>query len=92
MFLRTDLTIESSLKTCEEVWLGKVFEILPHTRGMSRVPSAALDAASDMTGGSDTMAHALLQTHEGASKYLCHLSNVIIFNLLSTQDQAFVKV
>ena len=36
-----DLAIEMSLKTYEEVWLGKIFEMRPHTRARTVV--------SDMT-------------------------------------------
>nr|XP_018669149.1 uncharacterized protein LOC104266158 [Ciona intestinalis] len=60
-----DLTIESSLKTCEEVWLSKVFEIRPHTRGQSKAVGPDLEAGSEVTG-SEMMPHALLQTHEGS--------------------------
>nr|XP_039248070.1 LOW QUALITY PROTEIN: dynein beta chain, ciliary-like [Styela clava] len=60
-----DLTIESSLKTCEEVWLGKVFEVHPHSRGLSRAQSAEIEAGSEITG-SEMMPHAVLQTYEGS--------------------------
>ena len=60
-----DLTIESSLKTCEEVWLSKVFELKPHTRGQSKAVGPDFEAGSEITG-SEMMPQALLQTYEGS--------------------------
>lgn len=75
-----DLTIENSLKTCEEVWLGKVFEVQPHTRGLSRAQSAELEAGSELTG-SEMMPHAVLQPFEGSRFVLDILVLSMIINL-----------
>ena len=42
-----DLAIEMSLKTYEEVWLSKIFELRPHTR--NKTPSAELAAAENQS-------------------------------------------
>lgn len=65
-YLLLDLTIESSLKTCEEVWLGKVFDLQPHTGGVQRSPSTEMEAGSEIAG-SDMLPHAVLQqTYDGS--------------------------
>jgi len=61
-----DLTIESSLKTCEEVWLSKVFELRPHTRSQSKNLGPDFDGGGSEMTGSEMMPHALLQAHEGS--------------------------
>jgi len=43
-----DVAIESSLKTYEEVWLSKIFEIKPHT-GYKRPSSSTAAAAQEVS-------------------------------------------
>ena len=42
-----DVAIESSLKTYEEVWLSKIFELRAHTR--MKGPSSATAATQDVS-------------------------------------------
>ena len=59
------------MKTCEEVWLGKVFDLQPHTGGLSRAQSTEIEAGSEIIG-SDMMPHAVLQqTYEGSRFVIC---------------------
>ena len=55
------------MKTCEEVWLSKVFEIKPHTRGQAKSQSGTVEGGSEISG-SELMPHAMATTHEERSR------------------------
>jgi dynein heavy chain len=71
-----DLAIEMSLKTYEEVWLSKIFELRPHTR--NKIPSAELAATenqSEYSEAGNSVAQGPVSKAPGGTRTTSRISN-----------------